>query len=107
MTKAARQTKNKAAREAARGKELTEAKKQIKILKREVTRLRKLVEKLGDSLIEESPEESPTPVAPRAAPEKNSDKCCNNPDPIRLGPMLICRSCKTKQKVSQKESNED
>jgi predicted RNase H-like nuclease (RuvC/YqgF family) len=106
----ARQVQHKPEREKAKGRELVEAKKEIKQLKRQVSRLQKTVRKMEESrgveiqLEEESPE--PTLAQGTAQPVElaNEPKCsnCGSGALVSFRPpnssrtLIVCKDCKHK-----------
>jgi hypothetical protein len=113
MAKANRQVQHRPERESARGKELAAARKEIRQLKRLVSRLQKTIRKLEDergievTLEESSPEPTIADTETKTLPVEvaaEDPKCgkCGSTDLTKFvtpgGKTLIaCRSCKTRR----------
>lgn len=98
-----RQTQHRQEREQAKGKELSEARREIKQLKRQISRLHKTIKKLEEmrGVEIELEEASPDPVEPTPAQVEQSKCHCGSSDLTKFttpgGKLLIaCRTCKSR-----------
>ncbi len=111
MPKITRQAQHRPEREKAKGRELSEARKEIKQLKRQVSRLQKTIRKMEDErgvtaeIEEASPD--PTPADPKAVvleSEKRDQDTCGCGANVWVtfttpgGKVLrSCKNCKTRR----------